>query len=126
MLDKENVEEMPDVTPNVEQASLKRIASNYQPVTPLATLLSSQLVRQEKTTGQTDSRTGLAAANIIKQVRSMVFSSKRNISSSVRILLIPCHTINPCCGLPIVVHSIESSLFLLMIVFPPDCSVSYL
>ena len=87
MLDKENVEELPDVTPNVEQASLKRIASNYQPVTPLATLLSSQLVRQEKTTRQTDSRTGLAAANIIKQVCFTIIASKF-------------------IGLPIVVHFI--------------------
>lgn len=68
MLDDKNVEDTPDVTPTVEQASKKRIASNYQPVTPLATLLSSQLVQKDKTNRQFDSRTGLAAASIIKQV----------------------------------------------------------
>ena len=57
-----------DVTPTVEQASRTHIASNYQQSTPLANLLNSQLVKRNTSTKQIDSRTGLAAAQIIRQV----------------------------------------------------------
>ncbi|XP_067932246.1 WD repeat-containing protein 75-like isoform X1 [Watersipora subatra] len=57
-----------DVTPSVEQAGHRLIASNYKKVTPLTNLLTAHLVQKEQSIQAVDSQKGLAAAKIVKQV----------------------------------------------------------